>query len=51
MAMGETIEVKFLGVFEYILVGLFIVLLLLLYVVDIPGSITAVVPELECCGV
>ena len=45
MAMGETIEEKFLGNFGYIALGLFIFLFLLLwFVLEIPSSMTAVGP-------
>ena len=45
------VEEKFLGRFEYVAVVLFILIFLLMYVVQIPNPMTAIVPEIECCGI
>ncbi len=47
MSMGDTIEEKFLGKFEYLALVLFIIMLLLLLILNMPERLEAVGPWVE----
>jgi hypothetical protein len=45
--MGDFIEEKILGNFGYVALGLFIIVLLLMSMLEMPSRLVAVVPETE----